>query len=201
LIELLVILAVVAVLCFVLLPALLQARQRARRISCVSNLMQIGLAARTFEMSHNDGFPWQVLTNPAGVLQLEAATNAYLHFLAMSNELATPKILVCPADAARSIAKDFATLSNTNVSYFVGLDAKDTTPEMLLAGDRNLTNGVLVTNQVLFLATNRAAGWTRGLHSPNGNIGLADGSVKQVSTLRLREAVTNASVQTRLLMP
>ena len=119
----------------------------------------------------------------------------------MSNELATPKILVCPADAARSAAKDFATLNNTNISYFVGLDAKDSTPDMLLAGDRNLTNGLPVTNHVLFLATNIAAGWTHGLHSPSGNIGLADGSVMQVSTPYLRKVMTNAGAQNRLLMP
>ena len=74
--EKLVVLAIVAVFGFVLLPALQQARQRARRISCVSHLRQIGLAAKMFAMSHNDGFPWQVLTNQAGELKPEAATNA-----------------------------------------------------------------------------------------------------------------------------
>jgi prepilin-type processing-associated H-X9-DG protein len=58
-----------------------------------------------------------------------------------------------------------------------------------------------LTNQVLYLATNLQVGWTRGLHSPQGNVGLADGSVQQFSNNRLREAVTNAGAGNRLLMP
>jgi len=99
------------------------------------------------------------------------------------------------------LTRDFSKLSNTNISYFVGLDASETTPQMFLAGDRNLTNGLAVTNAVLFLATNREAGWTHELHSCQGNVGLADGSVQGFNISRLREAVTNAGAGNRLLMP
>ncbi|HYG34810.1 MAG TPA: hypothetical protein VEC99_08505 [Clostridia bacterium] len=119
----------------------------------------------------------------------------------MSNELSTPYPLRCPADATRAVAADFGKLTNTNISYFVGLDAADIAPQMFLAGDRNLTNGVAITNGVLFLATNLPVGWTHELHSCQGNIGLADGSVQQFTIFRLREAVTNAGVGMRLLMP
>jgi hypothetical protein len=119
----------------------------------------------------------------------------------MSNELSTPYILRCPADTQRPVTKDFGKLSNTNVSYFVGLDAEESTPQMFLAGDRNLTNGLAVTNRVLFLATNVPAGWTHELHPLQGNIGLADGSVQQLNRALLREALTNAGAGNRLLMP
>jgi len=201
LIELLVVVAVIVCIGALIFPATQHARQRAFRIHCTSNLMQIGLSFKTWSLDNQGRFPSEVLTNQGSGIKPEAATNAYLHFLMMSNELSTPYILHCPADTARGVTKDFAKLSNTNVSYFVGLDAEDTSPQMFLAGDRNLTNGLALTNHVLFLATNMPAGWTHEIHQFQGNIGLADGSVQQFNTSSLRNAVTNASAGSRLLMP
>ena len=60
----------------------------------------------------------------------------------MSNELATPKVLFCPADAGHHWATNFTTdFGNTNISYFVGLDAKDDCPMSILVGDDNFEIG------------------------------------------------------------
>ena len=98
----------------------------------------------------------------------------------MSNELVTPKVLACNSDTYRTRTGDFTKFSNANLSYFVGLDAREENPQLILTGDRNITGGTLSNGFLRLLPTNAAAGWTTQIHSNAGNIGLADGSVQQV---------------------
>jgi|WetSurMetagenome_2_1015567.scaffolds.fasta_scaffold414807_2 hypothetical protein len=203
--EILVVIVAAVILFGVLLPWLAQHHPRRKtrhaRINCVSNLKQVGLAFRMWSNDRGDKFPMAVSTNDGGTRELVVGGETYCHFMALSNELSSPKVLVCPVDAARLRAADFTKLANSNLSYFVGLDVDEVSPQALLVGDRNITGGVMSAGSIMLLRSNSPVGWDSGLHHPCGNVGLADGSVQQVATPGLRQGLRQATNFVRLALP
>jgi len=180
LIELLVICFTVVVIAALLIPGVVRERRRARFVYCSDNLKQVGLAFRTWIVDSGSEYVTHVRTADGGTKELVGTGQVFIHFRVMSNELLTPKVLVCPLDKAKVVATNFAVgFSDRNVSYFVGTDAMETHPQTLLSGDRNLASQGQPIRPGLFILTtnNTALTWTKALHHPCGNVGMADGSV------------------------
>ena len=188
LVMLLVVIAVVAILAALLLPALASAKKKAQRISCINNLKQSGLAFKIWAGDNEDKYPMEVLTSKHGTAEFNTGATTFRHFQVMSNELSTPKILICPNDS-RIAADNFARLKNKNLSYFVGLDANDSDPQRFLDGDRNITSESEPENGILKLTPGGPVSWTSAIHVNIGNLGLADGSVQQLSNTALKNTL------------
>jgi prepilin-type N-terminal cleavage/methylation domain-containing protein len=202
LIELLVVIAIIAILAAMLLPALAKAKAKAQRIACTNDQKQIGLSFTMWADEHEDRYPSVVATNEGGAKTLTAA---WEHFITLSNELATPKLLHCPSDGEKLIAQDFSdgpaglrTLTNSAISYAVGTSAGPDKPAMHLAGDRNLIGlpgqncGPAAINGVITQLTPTSnPRWDNTLHVNAGNMILADGSAHQFSQAALAEQMAN----------
>jgi len=227
LIELLVVIAIIAILAAMLLPVLAAAKRRAQRINCVSNLKQVNLSFRIWEGDNNNLYPMAVSTTAGGAMESAVSNNHTTYvpygmtniFCVMSNELSTPKVLVCPSDVSHSSpATNFAELGNTTanmpggstnaIGYFVCGDANESYPQMVMTGDRNIGTGAagVAANAINInmaggtgaycLQANNATTWAwsaNDLHLKVGNIGYADGSVAEVSVSGLQSSLILAT--------
>jgi prepilin-type N-terminal cleavage/methylation domain-containing protein/prepilin-type processing-associated H-X9-DG protein len=83
LIELLVVIAIIAILAAILFPVFAQAREKARQITCISNLKQIGLGMLQYVQDNDETmFPTTYYDPATGILHqwdggLNFATNTY----------------------------------------------------------------------------------------------------------------------------
>jgi prepilin-type N-terminal cleavage/methylation domain-containing protein/prepilin-type processing-associated H-X9-DG protein len=186
LVELLVVIAIIGILAALLLPALSQAKYRARRIECVGNLKETGLAFHLFANDHGGKFTTQVSTNDGGALEFVNAAYqvrdpfyfSYQFFRPLAGALVTPKPLACPADLERWPATNFMTFNNWNLSYILGLKADPNIPQSILAADDGLPCCIDAYVGIHRIPSPYDNLW-HGVHNGSGNVLFSDGHVEE----------------------
>jgi hypothetical protein len=229
--ELMVIVGVIAVIATVVLARMAQERDTARRISCIGNLYQIKTGFLLWRGDLDGANPFRFLANPTnalpGLSPFSANNPAELWKLLQvaANDLSSQRILVCPSDVARRPADSFLTagvpgeFAHTNgrlnaLSYFLSIDADESNPQMVTAGDRYLTTDPETTRErnTRFLfgqqdlgsesPTAKSVRWISSVHNGGGNASFMAGSSQRLTTEKLRQALKDQNLDAnRIWLP
>ena len=185
-------------------------QSESQRIGCFSNLRQIGRAFQSWANDHGDRFPWVVPVAEGGTYGNHSGLLVWLQFTEVSNYLASPRVLKCPAFTISSISADTwdnspqtglfsVNFRNNALSYMLGLHASPTWGGSILSGDANFLGAQPnVPCSILPFSGNAANAlsahsptldWANSIHVKAGNLLLSDGSVVFCESNGLRTIV------------
>ncbi|HKQ39834.1 MAG TPA: hypothetical protein VJ063_17275 [Verrucomicrobiae bacterium] len=214
--ELLIVLASVGLLSTVGLSLLAHTSNQSDLTVCANNLSQVGRACHMWASDHGGENPWWVsyrdggnyvrsdepppstINVPgAGPMPTALRGNAWFQFGFISEELRTARVLVCPADRAKTRAEEFSNsvtkgyfatiFQNRATTYFIGAHAFNLAPSAMLSGDRSLKEDgfgscpVNLGNISRIQLDSTAKSWTTDFHPGGGNLLLNDGRVEPLS--------------------
>jgi len=216
--ELVMVLATLALLAGIVVPGLASSKIRGEQAMCFNNLRRIGQAFHLWANDHEDRNPWLTPANAGGTYFVAnpLKANAYFQMGMVSNELATPQVLICPSDrgvgAPRRMASDFSYTNeggffvpgfrNAALSYIIGLHSFPGASRAILSGDRNIrwdalddpcSAGIDSCARIWGRSDPvSTAAWTNAIHGETGNFLFNDGRVAEISNVGFRQATKSA---------
>ncbi|HSV75039.1 MAG TPA: DUF1559 domain-containing protein [Chthonomonadales bacterium] len=189
LIELLTVIAIIAIIAAILFPVFSTVRGKAREISCVSNLRQIGLSMRMYMQDYDEVFPWAIdptdrytpqIWSPHPEWQRWLATMPMLHEV-LQPYVRSAELFHCPADTGYDIV-DFTgeALDARPTSYDRFGTSYNFRTELAL---RRLTDAALQRPSHINVVFDAAGAWHGGvvIDRMRYNVLHGDGHVRNLS--------------------
>lgn len=151
LIELLVVIAIIAVLAAILFPVFVQAREKARSVSCLSNMKQIGLGVQMYIQDYDEMLFFRAANSAARIGSGRSGvvlTNPLVYDQAQWWNLLMPyeknkSIYACPDDGVRPASADVNGNDAIPRSYIASCTAED----LSLAQVMDPTDTIVITEK------------------------------------------------------